>query len=391
MKTLLVLSVTALSGLAGWGIAGYWQVDNVRTKAADLPVVAEVSEASVSKEASLPMQSAFESTAYSRQGAMAKLFSQTEKDSQSLERMIGAFRILQDLDSSEFAQAIAQARLVKTPSEIAPLIASLWAERDPQAAAAWLLKAAPRNSIMGGFHEAILETWGRADPTAMFDWVNAHVGDIPAKNRDEFAFGFAKAAVKIDPQRGRSLIEKIAPNRVDSFYMHWVAYAPAAAAAAVLQEPNEQQRNESMLSVATYWKGARRDPSEAAAWAQTIPDPIMADRAMVRIGATVSFRDKRAGAEFMAKLPQTNETRTMLRSIIGDWSEEDLPAAVQWTADLEDDSLGRWAIGQFSKKAKADEVEKVLKSLSPEQQARVQQRRTRGELPPKREIPAPIK
>jgi hypothetical protein len=330
-------------------------------------------------------------TAYSKRDAMERILSEPVVDGQEPGRLMRIYEELQDLDAKDFPKAIAHMRQQKDQSETACLIASLWAERDPVGAATWLLETSPSTPTYFGFHEAILGTWGQTDSGAMFDWVNTHVRHIAEKHRAEFAFGFAKAAVKIDPQRGRTLVEAIAPRIVGSFYMVWAQYSPAAAGAAVLNETDESVRNEGITEIARFWNGARYNPIDAMEWASRIPDPDISHRAMVSIGATVSHRDKRAGADLLAELPQTNQARKTLGHIVWDWSNQDLPAAFQWALSRGDDSVGRWAFGQISAGVKAAEIEKVINGLPPEQQENARQRWRSATAAPKLQIPSPAK
>jgi hypothetical protein len=322
---------------------------------------------------------------------MEQILSEPAVDGQELARLMRIYEVLQDLDTKDFPKAIAHMRQQKDQSETACLIASLWAERDPLGAATWLLETSPSNPTYFGFHEAILGTWWQTDPGAMFDWVNAHVRHIPEKHRAEFAFGFAKAAVKIDPQRGRTLVEAIAPRIVSSFYMIWAMDSPAAAGAAVLNETNESVRNESIKEIARFWNGAGRNPDEAMEWASRILDPDISHRAMVSIGTTVSYRDKRAGADLLAELPQTNQARKTLGHLVWEWSNQDLPAAFQWALSRGDDSVGRWALSQISSNVKAAEIEKAINGLPADQQESVRQRWRSATAAPKLQIPSPVK
>jgi hypothetical protein len=400
-KALCWLLLTALTGVSGWLLGGEWKSGRIagaegtkREAAAAGP--AETSKAASKEEGTVDprvQQAVKDPASFSKREAMERLFAEHPGTPKELERLLGIYAELNDLDVEEYSQAIAMARQQEKAGryyERAQMIAGLWAERDPVEAATWMLQTSPTCPIFGAFVEEILGTWGRMNPDAMFEWLSANHGRIAEAWKDEFAFGFSKAAAKIDPERGRKWIETIQPKRLSSFYMHWAQHAPMAAGAAVLKEADENLRRDGVEMVAIFWAGASRDPSAAAEWARQIPDPLLADQTLVNIGTGVSHRNKGEGLDFLARLPQTNRVRESMETITAAWSGEDLPAALHWALSQENEPLGRWVLGRISEKAPAEKVAKAIETMPAEKRDAIR-RWQAGSAEPKREIPLPAK
>jgi hypothetical protein len=273
------------------------------------------------------------------------------------------FDRLRELENSDFLTAIAT--LSSEPDwvgfEGARLLAGYWAERDLPAALRWALSL--NEAGAGRFCPEVFETWSWNDLPEMLDWVEKHAAELPSKQRDCAVFAAARAAWRLDPDRGIRLVRRLnlkGEEFIWAIYHDWAENDPAVAATRVLREVDPKIRERSILALTNSW--ARRDPFAARAWAETIPDPLLAQKTVTQIGSVLAWIDPPAAANYLVQIPQTNDTRTALKEAAGNWAKRDLDTVLKWAAAVENKPLGDWV------------ADAVKASLPRDQRATVEER-----------------
>ena len=219
---------------------------------------------------------------------------------------------------------------------------------------------------------AVFETWSRSDLPGMFDWLEKNAGELPSEgHRESAGFNLAKAAWRLDAERGIRLVRLLKPGGqyLWNLYNQWAEHDPAAASTRVLHETDEKIRDNVIVAVAVAW--APRDPMAAKAWAEKIPDPFLAQKTVIQIGGVLGRSDPHAGADYLAQIPQTNDARAALKETVATWAERDLDGALDWAATLENVPLGDWVAGIVAAKlpqdrrVKAEQRWRELRSTTP--------------------------
>jgi hypothetical protein len=199
----------------------------------------------------------------------------------------------------------------------------------------------------------------------MYEWVENHTDELETKDvRQRASFHAARAAWRIDPERGMRLVKLLDPesSALWNLYNKWAEQDPRAASARLLLEPDVKIRERATGGLIYAW--ALKDPAAAKAWAESIPDPIQSAKAVVNVGSVIGGQDPRAGADFLARIPQTNDARESLKQTVSKWAERDMSAALGWAAGLEDAGLGDWVATEVITKMPAKKQEKAQQHWS---------------------------
>jgi hypothetical protein len=268
------------------------------------------------------------------------------------ERAARVFHQFRDLEDDDFLAAIANLSSERdwVGADAARLLAGYWAERDLPAARSWALGLS--EGVARNFCTAVFETWSRNDLPGMFEWIENHADELPSKqHRDGVAFPAAKAAWRLDPERGMRLLRRLDPNGegfIWNLYHDWAEHDPAAASTRALEEVDPTIRDRIIFAVTSAW--APRDPFAAKAWAEKIPDPLIAQKTVTHIGSVLGWSDPPASADYLVQIPQTNETRAALKEVVGNWAECDLDATLKRAAALDDKPVGDWVADEVKAK-----------------------------------------
>jgi len=270
----------------------------------------------------------------------------------------------QGLKDKEFPQAIAD--IMRRPGwgrQAAGWIASVWAERDPQAAWAWLMRAPGRGL---NFEHAILAPWGRTDPAGMFDWVEAHQAEFPSTRKDAICGALCALGAELDPERGLRLMATLSPNRQANIFFLWARQSPAAAGERVLAEPDAGVQQTAIPFVAFQWVQHDHDATAALAWAEKISDPALNQKALFSIGNAWFLEHSAEAADLLARLPQSNEVRQNLGMQVVGWWKRDWDAAARWALQVPDEGLGKWLLSTFPSEDASAKMAKLIESLPAE-------------------------
>src|SRR4030095_9303869 len=109
--------------------------------------------------------------------------------------------------------------------------------RDLPAALRWALSL--NESGAAHFCPEVFETWSWKDLPGLLDWVEKRAAELPSKQRDCAVFAAAKAAWRLDPDRGIRLVRRLnldGEEFIWASYHDWAENDPAAAAIRVSQE-----------------------------------------------------------------------------------------------------------------------------------------------------------
>jgi hypothetical protein len=277
-----------------------------------------------------------------------------------VERAPKLYGELKDLQNDQFLAAIANLSVEKDflGPDLASLLVGYWAERDLPAARDWVLGLGEHANI--SFIDSFFETWSRADVGGMFEWLENHAAELATETvRSRTTYNAAKAAWRVDPERGIRLVKLLNPEGgfLWNLYEQWAQHDPKAASARLLREPNEDIRNRAMSGLVSAW--APRDAASAKAWAETIPDPIVAAQMVTYVGSVIGWKDPRAGAEYLAQIPQSNATRDALKETIKSWADRDSQGALEWLAALENTSVADWIATNVIKELRGDDRKKA--------------------------------
>ena len=141
-----------------------------------------------------------------------------------------------------------------------------WAELDPQAAIAWVLKGAdPDKKEL--CTEAVFNAFSAHDPAAALAALAQFRGQVGANYAINIIF---KNYAQQNPQAALAALQGLPPGQRSSnlyfeIFSGWVDQNPAAAAAAAANLASGAARNQSLDVIASNW--ARQDPSASLAWA----------------------------------------------------------------------------------------------------------------------------
>lgn len=277
-----------------------------------------------------------------------------------VERAPMLFAELKDLPNDQFLSVIANLSAEKNwfGSDLARLLVGYWAERDLPAARQWVLGLGEKANI--NFVDSFFETWSRMDVAGMFDWLENHADELTVKTvRSRTTYNAAKAAWRLDPERGIRLVKLLDPKAGSlwNLYQQWAEHDPKAASARLLQEPDAKIREHAMSGLVSAW--APLDPTAAKTWAESIPDPVVSAKMVAYVGSVIGWNDPHAGAEYLVQIPQTNDTREALKGTIESWADRDSKAALEWVAEMENTSVGDWIAAEVMKKMSAEDRKKA--------------------------------
>ncbi|MHA3770957.1 hypothetical protein ACXR0O_05400 [Verrucomicrobiota bacterium sgz303538] len=378
MKRLLLPLCTVVSTLAGWYFAQESRPSPVQANTSNAVVLTSPAEPEHRLNTG-PDSLEILST-------MERLLKEYPSPEQRYELVTHLYAELQDLDSSEFPSAIAAIASMNLEhswaKHFAALVAGVWAGRDLPAARKWLLGLEKEEWFPG---RTIFETWGRIDAVGMFDWLEAHAGEIKSEELRGIAVDItARTAGQTNPQRGLAALDALKPRDNEiygylNFFSAWAERDPAAAAARALQEPSDYRRMAATEYVFGAW--AARDTAAARSWAERIPDPVLSRGALVAIGSGLALRDSREGADFLVSIPQDDSARAILHDVLESWKQKDLNAVLQWTAGLPDESLGLWALRETTKELSPEKIASAIANLPAEERDTLEERWRRIQKP----------
>lgn len=357
----LTAFATALAAFAGWHFGAPEH---------DVPAVAPVPTATI--PASAQPTASLAATPGERASALVEKFVRVMAEVQPYPGYpehddawaIRFYALVRDFGVADFKPAIA-ALLASDASwrnsSAAELLAGLWAERDLPAAREWALGLKkPHDRLL----QTVFDTWARRDLREACAWLQAHASELGGAGRYA-KLALAKVAAETDPEIGLRTFAAVEPDGHDWGVLYqWAAIDPVAAAARAQAESDETKRTDLLRMVAVEW--GRVDPVAARAWAEKLPGPLVADKTLLAVASGMWERvEPRSTADFLATLPQTNETLDFLGNVVSQWGQADLPAVLRWTTEQPDEALGRWSVAakQLVPKEAAKQIDDAIDAL----------------------------
>ena len=220
-------------------------------------------------------------------------------------------------------------RLLATPgrAQALQMLTQVWAQRQPQEAARWLLargSAAPR----GALGQAAMQL-ARADPAAAIAYINSVAPDMRATWISSVADGYAQ-------NDARAAASWIAQYRGEP------GYDAAVAAIAARTAPGDPAAAARLFD--------SLDASEAPDAAQTA----------ARITAEWARRDHRAAAGWAAAVADENARTTAVGTAAAQWAARDAPGARGWVLGLPTGAARDSALTQVLGTTTAGTIDHVL-------------------------------
>ncbi|MEM8956021.1 MAG: hypothetical protein AAGD22_17835 [Verrucomicrobiota bacterium] len=100
-------------------------------------------------------------------------------------------------------------------------------------------------------------------------------------------------------------------------------------------------RAEDLIGIVTNNVLRSQSPTEAAAWAETLPEGAIQSEAMGRIAGSLAREDPAAAAEWATEFVYQEKGGRIVYGIANQWAREDSAAAANWLQSLGDEAPGR--------------------------------------------------
>ncbi len=173
------------------------------------------------------------------------------------------------------------------------------ANTDPKAAAE-LVTQFPTDRKKGDAVTNVAMRYARSDTTAALAWAEA----LPGGTRNSAFAGIAYAWTQQDPKAAFDYFAKHELMNTDGYMV------------------NQALRN---------W--SQSDSTEALAWARSLPEGKLKDRALSTVVVSMADNDPRAAAKMISSLPVSSQDDAA-GSLAARWANSDPGAASQWAASL---------------------------------------------------------
>ena len=218
--------------------------------------------------------------------------------------------------------ALAAAMMARTgdprAGENASHVISVWAAKDPAAAAAWITTNAPRGQDRASMEAALYSLWGSSDPGAMLRWTATRG---PETNGAAWAYlaQFQRAYTAAHlPEFFASGQTQAVPNVLNNL-------PPAQQQEALRLMPDSMSINISRPM--TNW--LNREPEKASQWVRDLPPGARRDSAAAPLAQwLLSAGDYEAATHWSATLP-AEQRASLLEQSFTKWSRTDPQAAIK--------------------------------------------------------------
>ena len=216
-------------------------------------------------------------------------------------------------------------------------VASNWAQNSPVDAFAWA-KGMQEKSQQTQAMQTVITQWASLDPQGARaaaielpagdmrnNAVNTLISQMAGRNLDE-----AKALLGELPEGG-------ARSSGESMLVNALSYSdPKAAAELVAQLPSDRKKGNEVTNVAGRF--ARSDTASAIAWAESLPAETR-NSAFAGIAYSWSQQDPKAAFDYYAKHELMNEGGFMVNQALRNWAQGDSTEALAWARTLPDGKL----------------------------------------------------
>jgi hypothetical protein len=188
-------------------------------------------------------------------------------------------------------------------------VAYLWAESDPQAAAAC---AARENNA--ALYKAVASTWAMKDPASAAAWALR----LPAgEGKDSAAAGVAAL---------------------------WAQKEPAAAATYANSLPEGGARHQARIAVAAMWADA--DAPKAAQWVEQFPEGFTREQALTQVIRAWAGANAKDAGQWLQRLPQTRSRDAAVTAFCGVIGGTDPAISFKWAETIQDQEIRQQQLEQ---------------------------------------------
>ncbi|MDD5262648.1 MAG: hypothetical protein PHD76_12455 [Methylacidiphilales bacterium] len=205
-------------------------------------------------------------------------------------------------------------------------IASQWAQKDPQAAIAWMVGQLPAGADRDSAQRTIVDNWAATDPKAAILYAQSQTGDTAA-------------------------------NLVRNVAAQWLNSDSAAAVSWLKTLPDGATKTQVINALSNQW--ARSDPQTAAAYALTLTGEAQATLANAVAGRWASS-DPAAAAKWIASLPAGTQNNGVYTTMATEWARKDSYQASTWLQQLPTGSNRDSAILGFTNQVVRSDPEGAL-------------------------------
>jgi hypothetical protein len=212
------------------------------------------------------------------------------------------------------------------------LALTAWAERDPIAAAGFVMS-------IGGDDEmksSAIAAWTRSDPDAALRWVReTHPGEAAYP----WLVGAAKGLAPEDPEAARALIEELPRGRfrnraLDTTLGHVLQHGGDFAAEWINATQDERLQQSSAAWIAA--RMAERDSTAAAAWIESLNGSVRLEAAE-QVADQMAASDPAAAFHWLAGIGSGEEIDPALRDIVKSGFKQDPASALTASLHLADE------------------------------------------------------
>jgi len=211
---------------------------------------------------------------------------------------------------------------------ISPVL-GLWAEKEPEAAAAWV-KQLPDGGFRNTAITATTIEMALRNPALAFDLVqNYYSGPRADRGLPNLIF---TAWAETDPTTAIAKASELSQplerqNALYSIAATWASKDPQSALAWAESLPDEE-RTVAIGNVIFKW--TENDPHAVRAWFQQLPDGLIKQMAADNLPRSLAAVDPPAAAQFVAQLPPGSEQTRAAEEVARAWANSDPGSAAEW-------------------------------------------------------------
>ena len=223
----------------------------------------------------------------------------------------------------------------------AEVIGASWAQKDPQAALAWMGQLP--NEYREGALKGIMETWGKNDPRGVAMYA-ATVADSGAANR--YLEPALTSWSKSDPVAVRDWVQTLPTGDVrkssaSRLAREWSSQDPQAALSFLVAE-----KNDTSVYLLNKWMGI--DPDKAVGWSQGLPPSPERDQAMATVISELGRSDPARAQSLYNQVSEAGKP-TAAQYLVENWGVKDPQGASAWLAALPEGTARDQATASLAK------------------------------------------
>lgn len=216
---------------------------------------------------------------------------------EAYERLQGFVGGLRDTELAGVLDALG-ARTTWAAGELRRAVVRRWAEKEPQAAAAWA-SGLPGGAAHRDALEQVAVAWAGSEPASGWAWLTS----LPmGPDEESAALQFAYEVSRTSPTEGLAIAAELGPS---------------------------PERDECLAYAASQWAGA--DADSALAWARDVADPGLRQQVLAGVSVPAAAQNPVGAATLAAALlePGAQQQRAVV-SIVQRWAPHSPAEAAAW-------------------------------------------------------------